>query len=150
MLLERILILLLMAASFTASAGSETAHSSWPMAPAYSLEPDESNSSFTLASTQFDDIGGRYQSVISTKRGKRRAIVTLQQTGQEVVATWEDRPQDRLVGSRNGDRIEFEWYNSRAGYDLVGFWIVHADRIEGRWERPDGAWGGRWVLTPVE
>ncbi len=149
MLLERTLILLL-AVSFTASAGGETAPPSWPVAQAYALDPDELHSSFMLATTQLNDISGRYQSVISTKRGKRRAIVTLEQTGHEVVATWEDRPRDRLVGSLNGNRIEFEWYNSRAGYDLVGFWIVHADRIEGRWERPDGASGGRWVLTPVE
>ncbi len=107
--------------------------------------------SMHLAAAPAGDISGRYQSVISTKRGKRRSVVDLVQSGDEIVVTWEARPDDRLVGKRSGDRIVFEWYNSRAGYDLVGAWTVMdaGQRIEGRWERPDGASGGKWILTRI-
>ena len=152
MLPLRILVLLLTTGSFAALAATQTALPISPAGPGDARDRTGSPDFPLLAASPQQDISGRYQSVITTKRGKRRAVVTLEQDGDTLVATWEGRPADRLVGIRDGDRIEFEWYNSRAGYDLVGFWTVmpSGDRIEGRWERPDGASGGEWTLTRIE
>ena len=98
------------------------------------------------------DITGTYRSIVTTRRGKRRSVVKLVQSGKEIIGTWDDKPDDRLVGTRDGDTILFEWYLERAGYDLVGRWQIKANGIdiEGRWERPDGASGGKWKLSKIE
>lgn len=98
------------------------------------------------------DINGTYKSVVTTKRGKRRSVIKLVQNGNEIIGTWDDKPEDKIVGIRNGDTIVFEWFNQRAGYDLQGSWkiIGSGSEIEGIWERPDGAHGGKWRLTKIE
>jgi len=97
------------------------------------------------------DITGTYKSVVTTKRGKRRSVIKLVQNGSEINGTWDDKPGDRLVGTRSGDTVIFEWYNKRAGYDLIGSWKIKSDGTEilGEWERPDGASGGKWSLTKI-
>ena len=104
-----------------------------------------------LADNATVDITGTYNSLITTKRGKRRHVVHLVQNGQEVTATWEDETHT-LRGVREGSEITFDWYVERAGYDLLGRWTVleNGARLEGYWERPDGAFRGKWILERID
>ena len=97
------------------------------------------------------DITGSYDSVITTKRGKRRHVINLVQTGSEVTGTWEDETHT-LIGVREGDVVTFQWFVERAGYDLDGRWTIVEDgaRLEGYWERPDGNYRGKWILTRIQ
>lgn len=108
--------------------------------------------SVQLAAATDVDVSGTYRSVVTSRRGKRRTELKLVQQDNEIIGTWDDRPEDRVVGVRTGDRIVFEWYSKRLGYDLVGYWqIKEAGAVlEGIWERPDGASSGAWVLTRIE
>ena len=121
-------------------------HTDGRTAPAHDRQP-----ALRLAANSVDDIIGRYNSVITTKRGKRRGVVRLEQNGDEITGVFEKKGH-RIVGTRNGDTIVFEWFVDGAGYDLIGKWKIKADGTEivGRWERPDGAHGGKWILTRIE
>lgn len=144
--LARLVFILILSAIFTVKAGE--ADSGGESARL----PQLKGAVLRFAANSIAEVSGTYNSVVISKRGKRRTVIRLVQNGNEITGTLESRPDDRISGTRSGDTIKFLFYRKGAGYDLLGRWKILADGVtlEGRWERPDGAFGGKWVLTRIE
>jgi len=97
------------------------------------------------------DVSGTYTCEITGIGAAQFRRITLQQRGVNVTGSWDNNPDNRIIGTLEDDTITFVWLEPVTGHEKEGIWKINADGsgMTGRWSRADGRNNGKFNLTKI-